>query len=200
MPDKDEQQKKKRGTIGHSAPKLREIRQSLGMSQYDVADATGFARSTIHSLENGVRRGQGKTLRTVAAALGVNLYELTAGALGSVDDPVPTLVRGEGVSMAKGMVSVASPRTDLSGHQGEIRRSVDPEEIREDLAHLRDVPIELFLYGGEEIYPEDVRAARDRVRTYYAEHGYKHDTSILEGMPYLTGEDTAAHYVTTNRR
>jgi transcriptional regulator with XRE-family HTH domain len=175
MPDKDEQQKKKRGTIGHPAPKLREIRQSLGMSQYDVADATGFARSTIHSLENGVRRGQGKTLRTVAAALGVNLYELTAGALGSVDDPVPTLVRGEGVSMAKGMVSV-------------------------DLAHLRDVPIELFLYGGEEIYPEDVRAARKRVRSYYVEHGYKHDTSILEGMPYLTGEDTAAHYVTTNRR
>lgn len=55
---------------------LKRIREEASLSQQELADASGVARSTIAPLELGERRMQPRTRRKLAAALGVEPKEL----------------------------------------------------------------------------------------------------------------------------
>ena len=55
---------------------LREWRQSRGMSQAELAEATGLAISTLSHIENQHYGPQMVTLRTLAKALGVATSQL----------------------------------------------------------------------------------------------------------------------------
>lgn len=56
--------------------RLREIRQSLGLSLTDVAKASGVSRSEIQGIDNGSIEPRIFTLCKIAAALKVTLEEL----------------------------------------------------------------------------------------------------------------------------
>jgi transcriptional regulator with XRE-family HTH domain len=55
--------------------KVKHIRESLNMSQEDLAKKAGVAQSTIHYIECG-NNPTFKTLKKLAAALGISVTEL----------------------------------------------------------------------------------------------------------------------------
>lgn len=56
--------------------KIREFRQRLFLSQEELAEKTGIGRATIARLEAGKNKPHGRTVRALAAALGVEPGEL----------------------------------------------------------------------------------------------------------------------------
>lgn len=55
---------------------IRIIRKSLGMTQDELAQKVGVSQSLIHSIESGSRVGSLKTLKAIAACLGVKLSDI----------------------------------------------------------------------------------------------------------------------------
>jgi transcriptional regulator with XRE-family HTH domain len=55
---------------------LRELRQSRMYSQEELSELTGIAQASISNLERGKRQAQPRTVRKLAAALGVEPREL----------------------------------------------------------------------------------------------------------------------------
>jgi transcriptional regulator with XRE-family HTH domain len=58
------------------AARLREARESRGLSQADLAEKTGFQPSAISHFENGRREPSFDTLKTMAEILGVTIDHL----------------------------------------------------------------------------------------------------------------------------
>lgn len=58
-------------------PNLKDLRHHASLSQVELAERSGVSRATIADLEAGKRGAQPKTRRKIAAALGVEPYELT---------------------------------------------------------------------------------------------------------------------------
>lgn len=56
--------------------KVRELRKRKFWSQAELAEAAGLGRETIARLETGKNQPHGKTIRALAAALGVEPQEL----------------------------------------------------------------------------------------------------------------------------
>jgi transcriptional regulator with XRE-family HTH domain len=56
--------------------RIRHARRRLGLSQEELAEASGVSAATIVQVELGHRRPQGRTLRKLAAALGVEVADL----------------------------------------------------------------------------------------------------------------------------
>lgn len=57
--------------------KIKDIRESLGMTQEELAEKSGVCRSTISALENGTERATTtKTLLAIASALGTTVDRL----------------------------------------------------------------------------------------------------------------------------
>jgi transcriptional regulator with XRE-family HTH domain len=56
--------------------RLKELRQLRAMSQEELSTESGVGRATISRLERGETGAQGRTLRRLAAALGVGVEEL----------------------------------------------------------------------------------------------------------------------------
>lgn len=57
--------------------RIREIRESLGMSQAELCEKTGITRATIWKLETGENEvTTSRTLLKIAEALGVSIGEL----------------------------------------------------------------------------------------------------------------------------
>ena len=56
--------------------RIRYARRRLGLSQEELAEASGVSAATIVQVELGHRRPQGRTLRKLAAALGVEVADL----------------------------------------------------------------------------------------------------------------------------
>ena len=56
--------------------RIRHARRRLGLSQEELAEASGVSAATIVQVELGNRRPQGRTLRKLAAALGVEVADL----------------------------------------------------------------------------------------------------------------------------
>ena len=57
---------------------LKELRTRKGYSQQELADLADIAQHTISEIELGRRKPQGRTLRKIAAALEVDVEELTS--------------------------------------------------------------------------------------------------------------------------
>ncbi len=57
-------------------PRLRELRQSRGLSQKDLGELAGVSSGTVYRLENGLRGAYPGTLRKLAGALGASPEEL----------------------------------------------------------------------------------------------------------------------------
>lgn len=55
--------------------KVKMLRESLGMSQKELAERAGIAQSTVHYIESGGNYTH-KTLQKLAAALGVSVADL----------------------------------------------------------------------------------------------------------------------------
>ncbi len=58
--------------------RLRTLRRLRAMSQEELAEESGGGRATISRIERGETGAHGKTLRKLAAALGVDVSELVA--------------------------------------------------------------------------------------------------------------------------
>ena len=57
--------------------KIKEIRESLRMTQEELAEKSGVSRVTISAMENGVERNTtSKTLLSIARALGVTIDQI----------------------------------------------------------------------------------------------------------------------------
>ncbi len=56
--------------------RIRQARRRAGLSQEELAKASGVSPATVVQVELGHRRPQGRTLRKLAAALGVEVAEL----------------------------------------------------------------------------------------------------------------------------
>jgi transcriptional regulator with XRE-family HTH domain len=56
--------------------RIRRARRRLGLSQEELAEASGVSAATIVQVELGNRQPQGRTLRKLAAALGVEVADL----------------------------------------------------------------------------------------------------------------------------
>ena len=57
-------------------PRLRELRQSRGLSQRELGELAGVSSGTVYRLENGLRGAYPGTIRKLAAALGVKPGDL----------------------------------------------------------------------------------------------------------------------------
>ena len=58
------------------AEKVKKIRKRRALSQVELAEVSGIGRATISRVERGISDAHGKTVRTLAAALGVPVEEL----------------------------------------------------------------------------------------------------------------------------
>lgn len=58
---------------------VRAWRESLGLSQEDLASKAGLDRTYISGVERGVRNPSLKSMQQLAKALGVELYQLVQG-------------------------------------------------------------------------------------------------------------------------
>lgn len=56
--------------------RLKELRDRVSLSQMELSERSGVSRATIADLELGKRGAQPKTRRKLAAALGVEPWEL----------------------------------------------------------------------------------------------------------------------------
>ncbi len=56
--------------------RLKELRRLRALSQEELAEASGVGRATISRIERGETGAQGRTLRRLAATLGVGVEEL----------------------------------------------------------------------------------------------------------------------------
>ena len=56
--------------------RLKELRERVSLSQMELSERSGVSRATIADLELGKRGAQPKTRRKLAAALGVEPWEL----------------------------------------------------------------------------------------------------------------------------
>ena len=62
--------------IGVAGERLKQLRRERALSQRDLSRMTGVAFDTISRLETGKQEAQPKTIRKLAAALGVEPKEL----------------------------------------------------------------------------------------------------------------------------
>lgn len=58
--------------------KLRELREHRVLSMRELQKLSGVSYNTVWRLERGERKAQPRTIRALAAALGVEPYELLA--------------------------------------------------------------------------------------------------------------------------
>ncbi len=58
--------------------RLKTLRRLRAMSQEELAEESGVGRATISRIERGETGAHGRTLRKLAAALGVGVEELVA--------------------------------------------------------------------------------------------------------------------------
>ena len=56
--------------------RLKELRRLRALSQEELAEESGVGRATISRIERGETGAHGRTLRRLAAALGVDVAEL----------------------------------------------------------------------------------------------------------------------------
>lgn len=103
-------------------PRLREIREREFLSQQDLADRSGTSRATIADAEAGKRALQPRTLRKIAAALGVSPEELVGDPKASAPRPEQTASRAAGAPNRPPGVSVleAAKAAAMIGGAGRI--------------------------------------------------------------------------------
>ena len=66
---------------------IRELRQSKGLSQAELAERIGKKRSAVGNYESGTREPDLETLRALAEALNVSVAALLGGDEGEEPDP-----------------------------------------------------------------------------------------------------------------
>lgn len=102
--------------------KVRELRKRRGMSQQDLAAAADVAVNTVWALEKGRLRPRARTLRRLAAALGVPFEALLEGEPGraaGVRDHLDEYLRARAAGRLSG------PRVEHLRHL--VERLVDAE-------------------------------------------------------------------------
>jgi len=70
----------KRPYLEQVGPRLRELREAVGLSRPELAARVGMTRSSIRKLEAGDHAPRPQTVARLAAALGVTPDRLTASA------------------------------------------------------------------------------------------------------------------------
>lgn len=68
-----------KGVASKLGARVRDLRQTKGLSQEEFADRVGIDRTYISGVERGVRNPTVQVLHRVARALGVSLSELFKG-------------------------------------------------------------------------------------------------------------------------
>jgi transcriptional regulator with XRE-family HTH domain len=127
--------------------RLRQIRDQAGYSQQELADESGVSQHTISEIELGRRKPQGRTLRKLADALGVEVADFFPKEPGLLEaltvrgQPVPTLDVGD-------LPEEAQSQLAKRGFSSYFVPLEEGEE--EDKVNLRVYYVRLF-EGGEPI-------------------------------------------------
>src|SRR5262245_42475891 len=66
-------------TLPTFADRLKDLRETAGISQYELAKRSGLSRQALSNLELGNREPTWETVRTLARALGVSVAEFDSG-------------------------------------------------------------------------------------------------------------------------
>jgi transcriptional regulator with XRE-family HTH domain len=112
---------------------LREIRRRRGLSQADLSAMTGVAEFTISELEAGKRDPRPSTLRKLAAALEVQVEELTEPPPSGTEQFLSVQVQG-----LQNIEEISEFIGELVGSADEWKE-ISVEERESRLAHLRRV-------------------------------------------------------------
>jgi transcriptional regulator with XRE-family HTH domain len=115
---------------------LRRIREERGMSQGDLAAASGVDRVTINQVERGRRKPSLGTLEKLAAALGVEMADLFPKA----QAPLPLDIRESKASGAMSPVDAAAVISDLV-------------DMARELAAAWHRDVEFYEEHGRELWP-----------------------------------------------
>lgn len=102
---------------------IRQLREQVGASQQDVADAIGIARATYASLEADRRPPNLDEINKLAEYYQISSTELIEGKIGVVNEPTIQYVR---------------PAEDNSIIAREVDPKVSPERLREVLLYVLD--------------------------------------------------------------
>ena len=68
-----------RSMIALNGPRLRRLRENLGLSQVEAAMEIGISRSMLSALETGSRRASPKIARMVANRHGLEIKQIRRG-------------------------------------------------------------------------------------------------------------------------
>jgi DNA-binding XRE family transcriptional regulator len=77
MQERDGHQRR-RDNRSVEVPRLRHLRQNMGLTQRDLGSLAELSQSTVFRLEKG-QRGYASTIRKLATALGMSTRELLSG-------------------------------------------------------------------------------------------------------------------------
>lgn len=111
--------------------RLKQLRESKGLSQYAFAQKMGVAQSTVGNWESGKREPNYSTLQKLADYFGVSTDYL----LGGTNAP-PAVTRADGNASAEGGARVSNPKQSPSEDEG-AQRSSAIKEINEILSKVR---------------------------------------------------------------
>ena len=103
-------------TLMDIAKRLREFRESKGLSQGDIERRSGLLRSYISRVEGGYTAPSLSTLEKFAKALGVETYQLIFQGHGKPSSPKlpePSGVSGSAKRLVKLFESMSSPNRKL---------------------------------------------------------------------------------------
>jgi transcriptional regulator with XRE-family HTH domain len=135
---------------------LRRVRTMRGMSQVELAEASGVAQNTISEIELGKREARPGTLRKLAGALGVSLKELEEEPMNWRADYL-----GQEAEHAAHLVEVVSGAKDALEYGRADYATRFLEILDEGLRNLSDSLHEAYRIEAGESEPE--RSIDDRL-------------------------------------
>ena len=138
---------------------LRHVREQLGYSQQELADASGVSQHTISEIELGRRKPQGRTLRKLARALSVEVANLRGGPDSPLAKAPPSLTQpplngfeeGERRESAYDVALDAARRQAIQDRQAAARALESERPQTYFMRHENEAVMELSKYPPDEL-------------------------------------------------
>jgi transcriptional regulator with XRE-family HTH domain len=142
--------------------RLRHIREQVGYSQQDLADASGVSQHTISEIELGRRKPQGRTLRKLAKALGVEVSHFYGEPTYPKEEAPPNLQPS-----FNGLLEEERRSRYLRSWRAFVwklvhRWEADPPKTSREIAVVLDTMQALIDEGAFEQPPEQITTADER--------------------------------------
>lgn len=149
--------------------RIRRARRRLGLSQEELAEASGVSAATIVQVELGNRRPQGRTLRKLAATLGVEVADLLE------EEPSPN------DEFEQALARVLEPtRTEALREKQAVNRALASGQRQNRVVELAEAEAAKRL-ADEFSSPEEQRVAFGEVALALARHE-RDNTDLREAL------------------